>query len=194
MMMKKVGSGSGLAMTASSRPTIEKIPFFGTTWYKRGPAYWFRRLLASLMMLVALAVALAIMWGLVAAIVVDHAVPLAVRGLGLALIALASGHSMVRAWQAFVTVERRRRAGEMLRQPDLVGDRRQRRAGLAGAVTGTTAIGGSLAGGALLVIGVVGYLGWFIVMFVWTLQREYGIEHDARVRFERWRQEHGHVA
>lgn len=32
-------------------PEIESLPFFGTSWYTRGPSYWFRRTLLTLVCL-----------------------------------------------------------------------------------------------------------------------------------------------
>ena len=37
------------------RPYIEPLPVVGTTWYERGPAYWWRRAGMSLALIVALA-------------------------------------------------------------------------------------------------------------------------------------------
>jgi hypothetical protein len=36
------------AAAAELDPEIESLPFLGTTWYKRGPSYWFRRVLLTL--------------------------------------------------------------------------------------------------------------------------------------------------
>lgn len=33
---------------------IEKLPFFGTTWYTQGPAYWFRHMVLSFLALLTL--------------------------------------------------------------------------------------------------------------------------------------------
>lgn len=40
-----------------TRLPIEELPFLGTTWYTRGPAYWVRRVLASVLMFLGLAMA-----------------------------------------------------------------------------------------------------------------------------------------
>lgn len=45
----------GRARDAAARPHVESLPWLGTTWYERGPAYWFRRALLSLFFLVLLA-------------------------------------------------------------------------------------------------------------------------------------------
>src|SRR5438067_13890186 len=37
------------------RPYIEPLPVVGTTWYERGPAYWWRRAGMSLALIVAVA-------------------------------------------------------------------------------------------------------------------------------------------
>jgi hypothetical protein len=49
-------------------PEIESLPWFGTTWYTGGPAYWLRRALLSLLMLLVLA--------LIAGIVAIFVVPI----------------------------------------------------------------------------------------------------------------------
>ena len=43
-------------------PEIESIPWFGTTWYTGGPAYWLRRGLISLFMLAIFGVIAGIVW------------------------------------------------------------------------------------------------------------------------------------
>jgi hypothetical protein len=39
----------------AARPFVEPLPVVGTTWYERGPAYWIRRALASVVLLAVLA-------------------------------------------------------------------------------------------------------------------------------------------
>lgn len=169
-------------MTSSD---IERIPFFGTTWYKRGLSYWVRRIIASPLMLLALLVGTLITGGAVGALITSKA-SLAVRVP--ILLAIGSGvtYSSHKAFKAFFRAERIKKSAEILR-PGLNGDRAASRAaryGMAGSALAALARAGSALAAALLVISVVFSLGWFAVMFLWTLQKEYGIEHDARLRLE----------
>jgi hypothetical protein len=50
---------------------------------------------------------------------------------------------------------------------------------------------GSVAAGALLVVDLIGYYGWFVVLFLFTLRPEVGAERNARLHLERWQREHG---
>ncbi|MBK0868301.1 hypothetical protein INP57_15920 [Saccharopolyspora sp. HNM0986] len=164
---------------------IEKIPFLGATWYTRGPDYWFRRVLASILMFIGLMVTTAITGGLIGAIVTSS-VALPVKVVALLVIASAIGYSLVRAFAAFIRVEKDRSAGKLLR-PGLDSSKaiaRNRRYGGAGIVVAALARVGSFLAGALLVVSVVFCFGWFVVLFIWTFQKELGVEHDARVRHE----------
>jgi hypothetical protein len=170
----------------STKPRpIEKLPFLGTTWYTRGAAYWFRRVLASVLMLIGLTAATAITAGLVGAIVQSNS-SIAIKFVALVVIASAIIASTLRAFKAFFRVERNRKIGRIFR-PDFdsqaATSKGRRHAGVAAIVAAITRTG-SLIAGALLVVSVVFCFGWFIVLFLWTLQRELGVEHDARIRLE----------
>lgn len=165
--------------------SIENLPFLGTTWYTRGPAYWFRRVLASMLMLLGLFAATAITVGLTAAIA-QSKVGIGVKISSLLVIALAIAYSFVRAFAAFFRVERLRRHDRIFR-PSFDSQRelaKSRRYGAIGGVLAVAIRAGSLLAGALLVISGIFCFGWFVVLFIWSLQREYGVEHDARLRLE----------
>lgn len=177
---------SGHSSNKTAPPAIEKLPFLGTTWHARGPAYWFRRVLASLLMLLGLGAATAITAGLVGAIVQSH-ISVVVKIIAVLIIAAAIGVSMARAFKAFFRTEQNRKNGDILR-PEF-DEQRARSQGHRYAAAGTLLAAatrtGSFITGALLVVSVVCCFGWFIVLFVWTLQKELGVEHDARIRLER---------
>lgn len=170
---------------AGPPPAIEKVPFLGTTWYTRGVAYWFRRVVASILMLMALIAGTIITISLILVIVHSRAA-IGVKIGALVVIALAIIYSFVQAFAKFFQVERLRKQARILRpnfdyRNDLV--KRRRYGEMAGLLT-IAVRAGSLLAGALLVISVIACFGWFVVMFIWTLQKEYGGEHDARLRLE----------
>lgn len=168
---------------------IEPIPFFGTTWYKRGFSYWVRRVIASLLMLLALIVGTLITGGAVGGIITSKA-SLAVKIPILLVIVSAVAYSSYRAFVAFFRVEKLKKNGDILR-PGVDKESavsRASRYGMAGGALAALARAGSALAAALIVISVVFSFGWFVVMFLWTLQKEYGIEHDARIRLEQKRQ------
>ncbi len=91
--------------------------------------------------------------------------------------------SFVQPVRAFRTGEQRRRAGLLLR-PDLPPGGGRRAAGTGGAGTAALVRAGNPVASVFFVLGVIGYFGWFVVAFVWALQREFGFEHDARLRLQ----------
>ena len=163
---------------------IERLPWLGRSWYKRGPSYWLRRVTAVLLFAVGLAVAGLWAYGFGSYIVTDRGLPVGVRVMILVVVAGAIVYSGFKAWQGFREGERLRRAG---RRPT------QRRlgtgAGATGMSTGASVRRGSAVTSAFLVIGSVFFLGWFVVLVLWSLQPEYGIEHQARQALEQLRAE-----
>lgn len=102
----------------------------------------------------------------------------------LLVIGSAVTYSLHKAFNAFFRAEPINKSAEIL-LPGVDGDRAASRAaryGMAGSALAALARAGSALAAALLVISVVFSLGWFAVMFLWTLQKEYGIEHEARLR------------
>jgi hypothetical protein len=122
-------------------------------------------------------------------------IPMAVRVALLVVVAAAIVRSSVKAWSAFIRVDRSERAGRGLTLAQAVGDhtdaRTVRRRGMAGAATGATAVFGSVASGALIIISVAFNFGWFVVIFVSAFRRYYGEEYSARVRLQEWCDSHG---
>lgn len=182
------GSGRRFSEGMYNRPVsppIEKVPFLGTTWYTRGVAYWFRRSIASILMLIGLLAGTVITVSLIGVIVESRAA-VGLKIGALVVIALAIAYSLVQAFAAFFRVERLRKQARILRptfdyRSELA---KRRRYGTMAGLLAVAVRAGSLLAGALLVVSVIACIGWFVVLFIWTLQKEYGIEHDARVRLE----------
>jgi hypothetical protein len=164
---------------------VEAIPFFGRTWYVRGVDYWFRRVVVVGMALVGLATACAFEYGLlkVASGIGSEVGRWAWRAGWAALLVV----SLIRPTRDLLAAQRRRRAGELLR-PDWVPSQGRTHGGTGG---GPALAAGARAGdtlsGALLVVGVVLFFGWFVTFLIFALQPEYGVEHDARLRLQRRR-------
>jgi hypothetical protein len=171
---------------------IERLPFFGTTWYRRGVAYWSRRALLSSLLLVALAGATLMLVGFVSGIE-DRSIPIALRVVIYGIVLAAVVRSFIKGFQALISVERKRRAGEHFDAPDAMRSSRSRRAGWHGAGSGAATVMGSASAGASIVLTVIGYYGWIVVWFLFTLRPEYGAEHNARLRLEQWKRANGHA-
>lgn len=167
---RPVGTGVGGANAyRSPKPPIERIPFFGATWYKRGIAYWTLRVVAVFLLLMLLGVSTAMTFGLGYGFW-TLSVALAMRVIVLVIIAAAIVRSMIKAWSAFIRVGRSRRSGHEITLGEAAGDTSsplaRRRAGWAGSTTGVMAMMGSAVAGGFLVISVVFNFGWALVMFV----------------------------
>jgi hypothetical protein len=155
-------------------PYIEPVRGVGTTWYTRGPAYWFRRVGLALGCLLAAALG-----GWLSALVVwaawtdpDAPIPL--------VIAFTVVGVVVTGWAAVATERSARHPPK--------GPRR----GLAGNSTGLV---GAVRVLVLLVFAVsVSYfltLGTMSVAFVRSIGREAPGEHEARLRDQARRERHG---
>ncbi len=156
---------------------IEPVRGLGTTWYARGAAYWSRRVGFA-----ALSLLLAVLGGWLSALVLlpawtDPGVPLSVR-IGATLIGVG-----ITGWAAFAT-ER------SMRHPT-----GRNRRGLAGNSTGL--IGRARVFISLVLVVLVCYfltLGFMSVVFVRCFGREFGGEHEARLRVQARREHHGDPA
>jgi hypothetical protein len=170
----------------ATKPPIEKLPFLGTTWYKRGASYWLRRVLGCFLMSLMLGGATVMTAGRIGAIV-ESRVAMIIKVIALGIVACAIALSTFRAFKAFFRAERNRKLGRLLR-PNFDSERaaeQSRRYGTVGAILAATARAGSLVSGALLGLSVIFCFGWFIVIFLSTFQKEFGVEHDARLRLQR---------
>lgn len=160
---------------------VERVPFFGTTWYTHGIGYWFRRVLAALLMLAGLLTAFAFEYAAFSIGSTFSAAP--ARWAWYITFAVLLVVSFVRPTRAALDARRRRKAGLVLR-PDYTPGM-STRAGGGGAGVGYLATTGSVAAGAFLLVSVVFFFGWFVFLFLWTLAPEYGVEHDARLRLQK---------
>ncbi|WP_147431976.1 hypothetical protein [Motilibacter peucedani] len=131
------------------------------------------------LVLVPLAVAVGVEFGVYYAFLTSDLPGLAkVVFVGLVTVCLIG--SFVQPYRRTREAERRRRDGDPLR-PDY---RKNRTRGAGGGALGAMAYGGvGLAQGFFALAVVLGF-GWFVFMLFFALQREYGVEHDARLRYE----------
>lgn len=153
---------------------VEKIPFYGRTWYKRGVAYWLRRALAIFIMLLGLTFASLMTGGTIQYLATTTDFPLWLRVLLLIIAAAAIVHSTVKAWSALSMMNRARRKGIPLSLAEASGEpklsyRERRRQAIRGS-SGWYAIA-MLGGGGLLAISVVFNFGWFLVLIIISCQK-----------------------
>lgn len=175
------------------KPPIERVPGLGTTWYRRGPAYWMIRTIFAFFLFLPLLVGCG-MTGSVGYGLWQSGLPLYVRIFLLLVMVAAIVRSSIKAWSTFILVGRSNRSGRPMTLAEATGDttspRERRRATMSAAARGTTGwMGASLSGG-LLVISAIVNLGWFAVLFVSGFQRYFGGEYAARVRLQQWCDEH----
>jgi hypothetical protein len=171
-----------------ARQQVESIPYFGRSWYRRGPGYWARRVVLTLICAVFLFLFGLITWGLVRALA-TITIPLFARAVLLAIVAAAIGFSSRKAWRAFNVVNRAHRQGMVVTLAEASGEPRRsdadrrRRVVARGAGLGSAAM---LGGGALLVISVLFCIGWGVVILLTSLQRYVSpAEYAAWQRIER---------
>lgn len=165
---------------------MESIPFLGRTWYVRGIDYYLRRAFAAFAGAMGLLVATSAEIGLFEVALTDGPVTRWVMGTILTLLLIVS---LIRPGQAFIRGEKARRAGELLRPEHVPGVRERRPGG--GVAMGVMTRAGSPVAGAMLVISVVIYYGWFLLIMYMLLRREPDQEYDARRRLQErhyWRQ------
>jgi hypothetical protein len=169
-------------MPHSAPSQVESLPFLGRTWYRRGSAYWLRRALATLLMVVALVVCSLITYGVGQAVATAH-IGVWARVIILIAAAAAVARSIVKAWTAFDVANRQaRRQGVATTMAEAAGERRrgarerQRRAIGGSATLGALAGAGS---SALLVISVVFNFGWAVVALLASCQKYLSPEEFA---------------
>lgn len=125
---------------------MERIRGLGTSWYTRGGKYWTLRVVAAFMMFLVLLFSTGMTVGFGYGLWRIGA-PVWVRVLLLAVVFASIVRSSVKAWAAFIKVERGRRDGQLVTLAAAAGDagsdRRVRRAGWAGGATGVLAAMGS---------------------------------------------------
>ncbi|MEC3915479.1 hypothetical protein [Nocardia sp. CDC160] len=141
-----------------SAPPVESIKGLGTSWFRRGPSYWARRVLATVLYAIILCIGALLVGGLVMAINKDA------NSIGRAIL-----------WTVVVAVVA---VSHYLGFRDMNPRRQQiatpkRRSGATGAGlgAGVAAFGGSALGAGILAIGMFAGVGWFTAMFVYSLTR-----------------------
>ena len=165
--------------TASSGPRhrtevwIEPLPWFGTTWYDRGAAYWLRRVAVSLVMLFCIAVLLPFVYGALSAIYNWGTIPFVITLALMASTGIWTAVWMWRRWWVDTAKPSRRATGA---------------AAAGGAAAGVLARAGSVLGAAFLVIGALTLVVPLAVLFVLSLGPQLPPERRARQRLE---QSHG---
>jgi hypothetical protein len=153
-------------MTAGHEvPYIEPVKLLGTTWYRRGPAYWARRVGLSLVYLLLAVGGGALSVLLLRAFWVDPTAPIAVR-IGATVVGVVAT-----VWMAVTTVRAYQRAERTTVRP--------RRRVLTG-VLGYAKVFGFLV--VVVVFCVFILLGGMGATFGYSLRREFFGEHQARLR------------
>jgi hypothetical protein len=155
---------------------IEPLPWFGTTWYKRGPGYWWRRVAVSVVLLLSVVILLPFVFSALAAISSWGQSALVIS---LAVMASTGGATAVwmwRRWWVDVPPPSRRATGA---------------AAAGGAAIGVLARAGSVLGAAFVLIGALTILVPMVVLFLFSLGPQLPPERRARQRLE---QRHGSAA
>jgi hypothetical protein len=148
---------------------IEPLPWFGTTWYERGPAYWLRRGAVTLGMLACLAIVVPLAYAVLAGLYAFSPVALVV---GLAVMASTGVWTAVwmwRRWWVDVAPPSRRAT---------------RAAAAGGAAVGLLARAGVLLGAIALGIGSALLLAPLLVLLVISFFPQLPPERRARLRLQ----------
>jgi len=148
---------------------IEPLPWFGTTWYERGPAYWWRRVAATLVMLACLAIAIPLAYAVLAGLYAFSPVALVV---GLAVMASTGVWTAVwmwRHWWVDVPAPSRRATGAAV---------------AGGAAVGLLARAGVALGAIALGIGSALLLAPLLVLLVISFFPQLPPERRARLRLQ----------
>ena len=161
---------------SSTGPPVPRIPVLGVTWYRRGPAYWIRRAGVSTAVFVMLAAFGVYVGGVYAAIATAS-------GSTRVILTIIATSSVVLSFVMAVRAQRR---------PHAPLDRgAAARAGSSGARLGIMSSGGSVAGGAVIIVSALLGIGWFVVFFAMSFRRHLGPAEIAAVEgVERWRAQH----
>lgn len=144
---------------------VEPVKLLGTTWYRRGPGYWVRRVMLSLVYLLLAAGGGALGFLLVRAFWVDPTAPLAGR-IGVTVVGVVAT-----VWSAVATVRAYQRAERTTARP-------QRRT-LTGVLGYARVLGFLVVVVVCCVFIVFGGMG---ATFGYSLRREFFGEHQARLR------------
>lgn len=168
----------------SPKPPVERLPILGTTWHDRGFAYWARRALIFLIILVAVACQVLFVWAIFYVISSDTSKSFTFRAIAIAIVGLCVLGGFVYWARWFVQIEQRKRRGEIAypeyRPRGVAGG------AVAGGVGSLARSGDSTASGCAFAASIL-TAGAAPFLIIRTLQKEYVYEHDARIRLEQWR-------
>jgi hypothetical protein len=163
-------------------PEIESLPWFGTSWYARGPSYWFRRVVMTLLCLGVVGLYAGIIGGVLLSGLnsQDGRVVSTVLLVLVVVVGFATG---IWIW--------RRSPGGQSAQPS-----RRTIWGVAGtgAAAGTLVRAGWLLGGVLIFFGAILTSGLVVVLLIKSFTPVLEPEQQARERLEPWFREHGRTA
>jgi hypothetical protein len=155
---------------------IEPLPWFGTTWYARGPAYWWRRAAVTLVMLVGIAILVPLAYAVLAGLYGFSPVALVVALAVMVSTGIWTAVWMWRHWWVDVPPPTRRVTGA---------------AAAGGAAVGLVARAGVALGTVALAIGSALLLAPLIVLLVMSFLPQLPPERRARLRLEH---RHGRAA
>jgi len=148
---------------------IDPLPWFGTTWYERGPAYWWRRVAVSVGLLFCIAVLMPFVIGALSAIDSWGHIALVIALAVMASAGVATATWMWRTWWVDVPAPSGRTVSA---------------AAGGGAPLGVLARAGLVLAGALLVVGALILVAPMLVLFVISLGRQLPPERRARRTLE----------
>jgi hypothetical protein len=154
---------------------VESLPVVGTTWQRRGLAYWWRRFLMAFVTFLLLALEVAVIGLVLGSIRHDTGVFTGLLAIVLA-VALGTG---VYWWRRLGRPDDQRTSRN--RSPASASSRR---AASGGAATGVLARSGSTLAGTLLFVGAVLFVGFFAALFLRLLAPELYVERQARQRLQ----------
>ena len=148
---------------------IEPLPWFGTTWYERGPAYWLRRAAVTLVMLASLAIVVPLAYAVLAGLYEFSPVALVVALAVMASTGIWTAVWMWRHWWVDVPAPSRRAT---------------RAAAAGGAAVGLLARAGVVLGAIGLAIGSALLVAPLLVLLVISFFPQLPPERRARLRLQ----------
>jgi hypothetical protein len=148
---------------------IEPLPWFGTTWYERGPAYWWRRVAVTLVMLGGLAILVPLAYAVLAGLYEFSPLALVVALAVMVSTGIWTAVWMWRHWWSDVPALSRRATGA---------------AAAGGVAVGLLARAGVALGAVALAIGSALLLAPLLVLLVISFFPQLPPERRARLRLE----------
>lgn len=172
-------------------PEIPAIPFLGTSWYRRGGRYWFRR--TAFFLGAALIAAFPVWFVCIIFSVIAHNTRSWIR------IALLAAAIIAICWSLFTgfrSTTRAKHAEQLLLAgheggPEAAPEQASKTAGLG---LGAAAYGGSVIAGGLVVVGQLFIVGWLAAFLVKASGRYLGLpEIRAMLAVKDWYEQHPEI-